>query len=170
MHILIAVAGIIAAVIFFLVRANYAVRAAKELNQDTKGLQRRAHQSFQQIFGTRLSRIRDPQLAATILMIQLVRTGSPVTAQEKTAILDNLADPLGVTSPQAMFERAWGYTENRKFFSLVGDELLPLLRESLTHEEKKQFVEMLEKTANAYSEASDLQQSSISRFKKRLFI
>lgn len=170
MHILIALLGIIAAIGFFIIRAHYAYGAAKEINRDTKGLQRRAKQSFQNLVGTRLARVRDPQLAAAILLIQLVRTGAPVTAREKTAILDCFHDPLGITNPQAMYEQAWDYTENRAFFSMVADELLPLLRERLNETEKRQLVEMLHKVASAYNEAGELQQSSISRLKKRLFV
>lgn len=169
MHILLGFLAVVAAIIFFVARAHTAYGAAKELNHDTKGLQRRAKFSLQQLFGTKLSRVNDPQLAATILLIQLVRTGSPVTAQEKTMILDCLADPLGIEKPQAMFERAWDYTQNRAFFSMVSDELLPLLRERLREKEKNDLLDMLSRVAEAYNGASDLQQSSIARFRKRLF-
>ena len=170
MHILIALLGILVAVGFFVIRAHYAYGVAKEINRDTKGLQRRAKQSFQNLVGTKLARVRDPQLAAAILLIQLVRTGSPVTAQEKTAILDCFHDPLGIDNPQTMFERAWDYTENRAFFSMVADELLPLLRERLDAAEKQQLIDMLYTVANSYNNIGELQQSSISRLKKRLFV
>ncbi len=168
MHIIVGVLAVAAAIIFFVVRAHGAYGAAKELNRDTQGLQRRAKSSFRQFFGTRLSRVNDPQLAATILMIQLVRTGSPVTAQEKTTILNCMADPLGIEKPQTMFEKGWDYTESRAFFSMVSDELTPLLRERLRESEKNDLIDMLTKVAEAYNGASDLQQSSITRFRKRL--
>lgn len=167
MHLLLGLLAVAAAICFFVLRANNAVRAAKELNQDTKGLQRRAKTSLEKLVGSKLARVRDPRLAAAILMIQLVRTGSPVTAQEKLVILDLLADPLQVEDRQAMFEKAWEYTQNRAFFSLVSDELLPLLREQLDQQEQLQLIDMLQKTADAYNGASDLQQASINRLKKR---
>ncbi|MFC3220771.1 TerB family tellurite resistance protein [Tianweitania populi] len=170
MHLLIAFLGIIAAIIFFVIRAHTVYGAAKEINQDTKGLQRRAKQKFQDFRGTKLSRIRDPQLAAAILLIQLIRTEAPVTAQEKTAILDCLRDPLLAADPQALFEQAWTYTENRAFFSMVSDELLPVLKISLNDAEKHELVAMLTKVAGAYNGIGELQQSSISRLKKTLFL
>lgn len=168
MHIIFGLIALLGAVAFLLYRAQGAARAVKDLDYETKGLQRRAKRAFANVFGTPLSRVRDPKLAAVILMIQLVRTGSPVTAVEKTAILDQMAGPLEVENPQAMFEQAWGYTENRAFFSMVSDELLPILRDHLTVDERETLIEMLQKTADAYNGASELQQSSINRLKKRL--
>ncbi|MCR4265980.1 TerB family tellurite resistance protein [Nitratireductor sp. ZSWI3] len=170
MHFLIVFLGIVATIAFFIIRAHYAYGVAREINRDTKGLQHRAKRSFQNLVGTRLSRVRDPQLAAAILLIQIVRTGSPVTAQEKTAILDCFHDPMRVENPSAMFAKAWEYTENRAFFSMVADELLPLLRDRLGNTEKQQLVEMLHKVASAYNDVGELQQSSIARLKKRLFL
>ncbi len=162
---LIAVAG---AVLFWVLRAHNTVRAVKELNQDTKGLQRRVKHGVQDIFGTPLQRVRDPRLAAVILMIQLVRTGSPVTASEKTQIMELMEDPLKIEDISSMFERAWRYTEARMPFSVVSDQLQPLLQRSLTKEECGDMVDMLTKVANAYGSASELQKEGITRLKRRL--
>lgn len=51
---------------------------------------------------------------------------------------------------------------------MVSDQLLPMLRDKLTQDERLQLVDMLQKTADAYNGASELQQSAINRFKKRL--
>lgn len=160
--------GVAIAVLFFLLRANSTVKAVKELDQDTKGLQHRAKGLFHRIVGTPLGRIRDPRLAATVLMIQLVRTGSPVTATEKTKILELMEDPLGIKDASAMFEKAWGYTQPRAFFSNYADELLPLLVDRLAIDERRQLISMLTDVASAYSEASELQTAAINRLEKRL--
>ena len=117
---------------------------------------------------SRLAEVRDPKLAAAVLMIQLVRTGAPVTSAEKAAILDLLETRLKVKQPEKMYDEAWAYTENRAFFSLMSDQLLPLLKDRLGGEERLQLIDMLQQTASAYNGASELQQSSISRLKKRL--
>lgn len=168
MHIILGMITLVGTIAYLIYRMQTTAKAVKDLNRDTQGLQRSARRTLTSIFGTRLSRVRDPKLAAVILMIQLVRTGAPVTAAEKTAILDQIASELGVDSPQAIFEQAWSYTENRAFFSLVADELLPLLRNQLTIDEREVLIEMLQATADSYNGASDLQQGSINRLKKRL--
>lgn len=165
--ILLAVA-VLTGILFWILRAHGAAKQLQEVNRDTKGLQRRARSVLEDIVGTPLKRVRDPRLAAAILMIQLVRTGSPVTAAEKTQILELLEEPLHVDNVSAMFEKAWGYTQARRPFSLVADELLPLLRDSLDEAERLQLVSMLNKVAGAHSAASELQREAVARLKRRL--
>ena len=168
MPILIIFAAIIASVLFWLLRAHYAVKQLKEIDQDTKGLQRKAKSAFENIIGTPLQRVNDVRLAAVILMIQIVRTGSPITASEKTRILELMENPLEIQTISATFERAWRYTQERRPFSLVADPLLPLFREKLTGEERVQLVEMLTKVASAHSAPSELQREALVRLKRRL--
>ncbi|MBD8906158.1 tellurite resistance TerB family protein [Methylorubrum zatmanii] len=168
MPILIILAAVVASVVIWLLRAHYAVKQLQEIDKDTKGLQRRAKSTFESIIGTPLQRVNDVRLAAVILMIQIVRTGSPVTASEKTRILEFMENPLEIQAISATFERAWRYTEERRPFSLVADPLLPLLREKLTGEERMQLVDMLAKVASAHSPLSELQQEALARLKRRL--
>ena len=168
MPVLIGLAGLAFAVLYWMLRTHTTVKAVKELNQDTKGLQRQVKSGIQRLIGTKLERISDPRLGAVILMIQLVRTGSPVTAQEKTQILELMESPLGIADISAMFERAWAYTTPRLFFSSVADELTPMLREKLDLPERLQLVAMLAKVAGAYHGASDLQAEAVARLKTRL--
>ena len=160
--------ALLATAMFFVLRAHGTVKAVKELDRDTKGLQRRAGGIVESLIGTPLARVRDPRLAACILMIQLVRSGSPVTAQEKTAIMEQMEGSLGIQNVSAMFEQAWGYTTPRTFFSNVSDQLLPLLRERLDQGERMQLVDMLGKVAGAYGEPGELQLEGIARLKRRL--
>lgn len=168
MAIILALAGIVAAVTFFVIRAHSTAQALREVDRDTKGLQHRAKATFQSIIGTPLGRVRDVRLAAVILMIQLVRTGSPVTAAEKSRIQDFMRNPLEIESIAALYEKAWGYTEHRRPFSLVADELVPLLRTALTEPERLHLIEMLDAVASAHSPASELQREALVRLKRRL--
>ena len=122
------------------------------------------------LFGNRLERVADPRLAATILMLQLVRTGSPITAAEKTSIMELMEDPLGIANIEAIFVRAWSYTDGSRIFSPVADDLVPMLRRKLTLQERLDLVEMLRKVAGAYGEPSELQLEAITRLKRRLTI
>lgn len=168
MPFLLVAVALLGAILFWVLRAHGTVKQLQEIDRDTKGLQRRAKGAFQDLFGTPLSRVRDVRLAATILMIQIVRTGSPVTATEKTQILECMEDPLAIENVSAMFERAWGYTQARRPFSLVMDELLPLLRDRLTEAERLQLVDMLSKVAGAHSAPGELQREALVRLKRRL--
>lgn len=47
----------------------------RELDGKTQGLQRHARSAGLTIFGTRLQQVNGPRLDATILMLQLERTG-----------------------------------------------------------------------------------------------
>lgn len=101
-------------------------------------------------------------------MIQLVRTGSPITAAERQAIHTNMRDRMQVEDPERMFRRAFGYTRERAFFSVFAEELGPLLRSKLKGKERADLVEMLAEVANAYGEASELQAGSLVRMRKIL--
>ncbi len=122
------------------------------------------------LFGNRLERVADPRLAATILMLQLVRTGAPITAAEKTTIMELMEDPLGIANIEAIFVRAWSYTDGGRVFTPIADDLVPMLRRKLTQQERLDLVEMLRKVAGAYGEPSDLQLEAINRLKRRLTI
>jgi len=115
-----------------------------------------------------LHQIQDVRLAGVVLMIQLVRTGAPLTAAEKNVIYDLMADPLGIEDRQAMFEAAWQLTDRGRVFSPVADDLAPLLASHLTMDERLEFIGMLSKVANAEGMASDLQKEAIVRLKRRL--
>ena len=170
MPVLVALAALIGGICFFVWRAHYAVqtvKAAKEVDRHT-GLGRHARNAGSIVFGTCLTRVNDPRLAAVILMLQLVRTGAPVTAAEKTQIMELMEDPLQISNIEMIFVRAWSYTEANRVFSRIADELVPMLRTKLTVDERLQLVDMLRKVANAYGEASELQTEAINRLKRRL--
>ena len=128
------------------------------------------HRAAFALFGSRLEHVSDPRLAATILMLQLVRTGSPITAAEKTAIMELMESPLGIANIEAIFVRAWSYTDGSRIFSPVADDLVPMLRRKLTLQERLDLIEMLRVVAGAYGETSELQIEAINRLKRRLTI
>lgn len=151
MPILLGLVGIIVATLIWVLRAHHTVKQLQTVDRDTKGLQRRAVSFLESIFGSPLQRVRDPRLAATILMIQLVRTGSPLTATEKTRILEFMEQPLEIQRISAMFKDAWSYTQARLPFHEVADPLTPLLRETLTRSERIELTTLLTQVAGAHS-------------------
>ncbi|GGF84731.1 hypothetical protein GCM10007301_50890 [Azorhizobium oxalatiphilum] len=168
MPILLGLIGLLMAGLFWILYTHRTVKGLQELDRDTKGAQRRAVSALRNIVGTPLERVRDPRLAAVILMLQLVRTGSPVTASEKTKILEFMEAPLAFEQISTAFEQAWGYTQQRFPFSQVADPLIPLLRQKLTVEERAELITMLTQVASAHSALSELQREGIARLKNRL--
>src|SRR5580765_7631658 len=102
MPFLIAIIVIACFILIWMLRAHSTIRAVRELNQDTRGLRRRASSGIRRFIGSPHTRIRDPRLAAVVLMIQLVRTGTPMTTDEKVKIIELMSDPLQVDDPDAM--------------------------------------------------------------------
>lgn len=116
----------------------------------------------------RLRRVNDPRLAATVLMIQLVRTGTPVTAAERGRIRALMDEPLGIDAVDATFARAFDLTTDGRAFSVAADALLPLLRRRLDAAERATLIDMLGEVAGAYGEPSELQQDNIARLRRSL--
>lgn len=168
MPLLLGLLGLLAAGLFWVLYMHRTVKGLQEVDRDTKGVQRRAVSAIRNIVGTPLERVRDARLAAVILMIQIVRTGSPVTASEKTKILEFMEDPLAFENISAAFEQAWGYTQQRFPFSQVSDPLIPLLRSRLSVDERMELITMLTQVASAHSAPSELQREGIARLKNRL--
>lgn len=163
--ILIAVVGILAAILFRILRAQRTVHHLNAVDRDSQRLQQRPRSVLEDVFGTSLERVHDVRLAALIRMIQIVRTASPVTASEKTQILGFMETPLGIDAMSAAFERAWRYTQARRPFSQIADPLIPLLRRHFTVAERAELIDMVTSVAGAYSAPSALQRKAINRLK-----
>ncbi|SDN18945.1 hypothetical protein SAMN05216360_106210 [Methylobacterium phyllostachyos] len=168
MPLIIVLIGITVAILFWILRVRGTVKTLRDVDRDIRGPQRRVGSAFEDIAGTPLERVRDPRLAATILMIQLVRTGSPLTASEKTQILEFMETPLEIARISASFEWAWTYTQARLPFARVADPLVPLLRRTLTPAERTELIAMLNQVAGAHSAPSQLQREGISHLRRKL--
>lgn len=165
---LIVAAALIVAMLYWIVQ-RYRVPLDPDLNESgIDGLLHRTAVTRLDGARWRLWQVRDVRLAAAILMLQIVRTGSPVTQAERDRILGFLADPLRIRDPAAMLERAMDYAVARRPFHQTADLLLPLLRERLTDDERDALIAMLIAVAGAHSPPSDLQRAALARFRDRL--
>lgn len=91
-----------------------------------------------------------------------------MTAAEKTCIMEIMEAEPHVARIEAIFVRAWKYTDQNRSFSPVADELAPLLRNQLTMDERSDLIRMLTKVAEAYGEPSELQLAGIGRPRRSL--
>lgn len=87
--------------------------------------------------------IRDPELAAAILLIQAVRSEAPLTTDDKTRIVDLLGGVLHVANPTHLYERAFSYTVRRHKFGAYASELGPLLVDSLPLAQRAEIIGMV---------------------------
>lgn len=168
MHIVVAILSGIATIFYLIFRAHSTARFVRELDRDTHGLKSRARRALEGLIGSRYSRIRDPRLAATILMIQLVRTGTPLTAAERLQIMALIREPMQVDDPERMFRKAWRYTKRRGSFTSIATDMMPMLRARLSVDERFQLIGMLRQTASAYGGESELQALMIARLQRQL--
>jgi uncharacterized tellurite resistance protein B-like protein len=168
MVVVIGALAMLGAIAFWILRARNAVSAVRELDHDTRGMRRRIRHAIQDFRAGSLRRINDPRLAATILMIQIVRAEGHMTADEKTRILSLMETKLGLSPPQPIFEKAWAATQANRPFSLFCDDLLPLLRDRLTPEERDDLIDMLHGVSGADTPATELQGEAVTRLRKRL--
>ncbi|KQP54179.1 hypothetical protein [Methylobacterium sp. Leaf108] len=154
--------------VFLSLRTQRTAQDPRASSEDGGPLPQRGRPTLLSVAATPLEGVRDVRLAAVILMIQLVRTGDSVSAAETARILALMRAPLEIEAVADTYERAFGYTDPHRPFSLVADPLLPLFREALTEAERLQFVEMLASVAEAEAPASDLQREALVRLKRRL--
>jgi uncharacterized tellurite resistance protein B-like protein len=165
---LIVAAALIIGVLYWVVRMYRVPLGADGSTHGIEGLRSRTGLRLVEPDLWRLTQIDDARFAAAILMLQIVRTGSPVTCAERARILRFLADPLHVADPVAMLDMAMDYAGARRPFHLTAEAVLPLLRRRLTGEERGALVAMLNAVAGAYSPPSDLQRAAIARFREGL--
>ena len=166
---LIALLAMLAGIIFWVWRRRYAATGIKDVHQDTNAPRRRARDAADAVLGTRLRRrIEDPAFAATVLMLQLLRGGSHVTAAEKKRVIGFMEEPLRIADVEATYANAWALTDPTRALGPVADDLVPVLRRTLERREQLDLVDMLKAVANAYGEASAAQSEAIDQFRRRL--
>lgn len=168
MLIVIAILSGIAVIFYWMFRLQSAARSVRELDRDTRHLRNRGKRVFEGFIGSSHRRIRDPRLAATVLMIQLVRTGAPLTYDERLKIMALVRGPMQIDDPEPMFRKAWRYTKRRGSFPSIATDVVPMLRARLSVDERFQLIGMLRQTASAYGEESELQAEMIARLQRQL--
>ncbi|MBA8881551.1 TerB family tellurite resistance protein [Phyllobacterium myrsinacearum] len=168
MHIIVAILSGIASLFYLIFRLQSAARSVRELDKDTHHLRNKGKRVFEGFIGSRHGRIRDPRLAATVLMIQLVRTGAPLTNDERLKIIALVRGPMQINDPDRMFRKAWRYTTRRGSFPSIARDMMPMLRARLSVDERFQLIGMLRQAAAAYSEESELQAEMIAGLQRQL--
>lgn len=172
MHILLALLSALGAVAFFVIRANYAAQAARDLGDaatEVKGLVRRSRWK-RRTKVDHIRAVRNPRLAAAVMMCAMAKSDGDLSQCEVAAILCQLRGPLGLADAEAkeiLAEARW----------LTGDmkELSAMLRRASTpiqalcsDDERAELIQMLTAVAEADGPANDIQRDALDRLRREL--
>lgn len=172
MHIVLGILAAVGVIAFWIMRANQAAQASRELGEavgDASGAVRR-------FFWRRrtqvdpIKQIEDPRLAATAMMCALAQSDSLLTDRERQVILEQMAHYLevGGQAAEEMFAEARWLTKEMRDLDTFLRRLAAPVNQLCSAEEKAQLLEMLSAVADAEGVVSELQQEAIRRLRDSL--
>lgn len=169
MHVLIAIIAAISAGLWLLVRAMRAAKEGREAIGEVKEAVRRANWS-KQVDQRLIEGIEDPREAAVVFMAQIASYDGEITSTQKETMKELMGQYFGVDS-----ETAEGlYSFGRMAIGQINDasnslrKLLRPILNALTLEEMKDFVTMLEQTAEVEGPPTEIQRQLISEVRRGL--
>ena len=172
MHIVLGVLAALGAIAFFIIRANHAAQATRELGEaaaDAQGF-------FRRLFWRRQTNVdlvrtnEDPRLAATIMMCAIAKSDSDFTGREGEVIRERMASMLELRGREAeeIFAHARWLTNDMKDLSALLRRASKAIETSCTADEKAELIEMLGTVAGADGAISDIQRDAIERLQREL--
>ena len=172
MHILLALLSAAGAIAFFIIRANYAAQAARDLGDaasEVKGFVRRSRWKRR----TNVDQVRaieDPRLAAAAMMCALAKSDGDLSEAEVAAILDQLRETLALndTEAQEMLAEARWLTNDMKELSALLRRASRPIKDHCTAEERAELLAMLATVAESDGPTDPLQQDAIDRLRQEL--
>ena len=172
MHIVLGVLAALGAVAFFIIRANHAAQATRELGEaaaDAGGFIRRAF--WRRRTNVDLVRaIEDPRLAATVMMCAVAKSDGDFTEREGEVILERMASMLELEGAEAdeMLVHARWLTNDMKDLSAFLRRAAKAVETRCTAAEKAELIELLGVAAAADGAVSDIQRDAIERLQRDL--
>ena len=103
MHLVAGLLGAIGTIAFFIIRANQAAHAVRELGavaSDTKSLWRRTRWKSKKNVD-QIRAIRDPRLSAAVMMCALAKSDDDLSEREVNVIFEQLKGPLQIPETDA---------------------------------------------------------------------
>ncbi len=169
MGLLLAILGGLAAAIFVASRLMGAARDGKEAVDDLKGAVRRGQWS-RQIDARLIENIEDPRESAAILLVQMASYDGEITVQQKATITAMMREYFKADGDEAEGLYSFG----RMAIGQINDaanslnKLLRPIKASLTVDEKKDFITMLETTAEVEAEPTERQRDLALQVRRNL--
>lgn len=164
--------AVLGAIVFFVIRANQAAQAARELGEvanEAKGFLRRRRWKSK----TNTDQIReidDPRLAAAVMMCALAKSDDDLSESEVTAILDQLGGPLALAPADAeeMLAQARWLTREMKDLGAVLHRATPHINAHCTAPEKAELLDMLIAVTEVDGPIDAIQQDALDRLRREL--
>lgn len=172
MHILLAILGAIGTIVFFVIRANQLNRAGRELAEtagDVKKFVRRSRWQSKTKTDP-IKDIRDPRLAAAVMMYAIAKSDGDVTERQRSSILEQLRDGLGMDYEEAgeILGQARWLTQDLHDVTTILRRAAAPVEASCTVEECRDLIEILEHVAGVEGGMTDAQKNSLDGLRRRL--
>lgn len=165
MHIVVAIASIIGAVAFFIIRAGRVAQAGRELGDlagDALGAARRA--KFRRgSTKAPLTQITDPREAAVALMVAITLTEGDLTAAQSSVIERLAVDRLGFDNGAEILAHARWLTQGFVDPGHVVHRLMQCLIQDCDEEQRADIIAMMTEVASIGSEPAPIQTQVIEK-------
>lgn len=172
MHIVAGILGVIGVIAFFIIRANQAARAVRELGEvaaDTKSLWRRTRWKSKSNVD-QIREITDSRLAAAVMMCAMAKSDGDLSEREVKVILEQLRGPLGISESDAdeiLTQARWLSRDTHELSAALRRAARPV-HELCTAEEKGELLDMLTAVGEADKPIDTLQQDALDRLRHEL--
>ncbi|MEM8771828.1 MAG: hypothetical protein AAGD92_09300 [Pseudomonadota bacterium] len=169
MHIVIAVLGAVAGLIWAFVHFTNAAREGREAIRDVKGIVRRGQWS-RQVDKRLIENLTDPREAGAILAFQIAQYDGAVTDRQHAVLVGDMETTFGV--PKDTAEELFAFA--RMAVGEINDagnsvrKILAPVQTACTADEKADLIAMLERAAEIETAPSDAQRVLISQVRRAL--
>ncbi len=172
MHIILAILGAAAAVIFFLYRVYWTVQTGREI-ADRVGDPRRFVRKFRwahKVKGNPLETLEDPREAATVLMLAVARTEEELTDTARAVIQAQMRRHFHMSeaAAEAMFRQLAWMTRDMTDVTPRMRRLVMLLRRYCTAAEREDVATMLDEVSQACGGLTPMRRQIIQRYRQVL--
>lgn len=170
MHIVIAIASAIGAILFFIIRVGMAARAAKELGgaaSDAVGAVRRAR-FRRKTTRSPLTQLEDPREAVAALMVAISKTEGDLTSEQIDTMKRLIADRLAFDDPAELLAHARWLTHEAAEPGVIVQRVSSFLASNCNEEQKADIIAVLTEVAEVDGPPSPIQQQTINHLKNNL--
>ncbi len=172
MHVILSILAVLGAIAIFVIRANQAAQAARQLGKAASGVKSMIRRNKWQNKSKAdiIREIDDPRVAATVMMAAVAQADGELTERQRDAIMGHIRTDLGVGGREA----TEFFAQGRWLAADAGDltttlhRLTGLIGMACSVEEKRQLIDMLTDVAGIENGVSQAQKDAIDRLRRAL--
>ena len=174
MHTILAILGALGTIAYFVIRANNAARAGRQIIETADEVRRYVRRSRRQSQErvTTLSEIEDPRLAATVMMVAMAKCDGDLTERQRAAIIERMEIVLEMdpTDSEAMIAEARWLVQELSDIETVLRRASGPIEACCTEAERRDLIAMLRIVAAIEGPATDVQEKAIAALARTLRI